>query len=174
MQKSSPDKHQALNKHSLAPLVLSSSYLTCHVMPTATPKVVSVFFSLLVSLKKKENTCFLGKMNTGCKCFTGLLSSLHVFKKKLIIMLCCSHHSLENAIWVITPVPRQNCTLPCGIICICHSSDEPIKPSSSPTTKFTAFDTEKEVNVQIFRCWNKYCLKPVSSLKKVLKLLVFF
>lgn len=40
MQRSSPDKHQALNKHCLAPLVLSTSYLTCHVMPRASPKPV--------------------------------------------------------------------------------------------------------------------------------------
>lgn len=65
MQKSSPDKHQALNKHSLAPLVLSSSFLTCHVLPEAAAKLISysnnakeVLFSSLFSLsfKLKQNT----------------------------------------------------------------------------------------------------------------------
>lgn len=38
--KSSPDKHRALNKRRVAPLVLSPSYLTCHVTPAATPRPV--------------------------------------------------------------------------------------------------------------------------------------
>lgn len=145
------------------------------------PKSFQFFFYSLFLWKRRKTPAFLGKMNTGCKCFAGLLSSLHVFKKKLIIMLCCSHHSLENAIWVITPVPRQNCTLPCGILLSPALKESDMYLSlfgrTNQTLVFTNNQvncTEKEVNVQIFRCWNKYCLKPVSSLKKVLKLLVFF